>query len=207
MAATDVASTVGTWTGAFITIVALFGILGPWFVWRTLRSERHIAINAVDDPKHQFISAGIHLWKGSQLFRRVRVPNLSEPPRLTKQHEYVRNDDQLIEPPSKTGWIMFTQGLRAFSINYEKNGELAIHHREAWLQVHKLWFLAFGLLTRSGHRGDKGQAIQLSNGARLDHQFDREDSEDLFGSLGVLHHELPSSSGDFDKVFFTSYNS
>jgi hypothetical protein len=38
----------------FLAVVALFGIIGPWLVWRTLRSERHIAINTIDYPKNQF---------------------------------------------------------------------------------------------------------------------------------------------------------
>jgi hypothetical protein len=101
---------------------------------------------------------------------------------------------------------MFSQGLPAFSINFQTNGKLLVRDREAWLQIHKLWFLAFGLLSRLDHREDKGQAVILSNGSRLDHQMDEEHSA-LFGSLGVLHHYSPGAPGDFDKVFLTPYNS
>jgi hypothetical protein len=135
------------------------------------------------------------------------VPNLIDPPELKAKREYPRNEDQLLEPPLKTGWIIFAQGLRAFSIDFNRTGKLVIQDREAWLPVHKLWVLAFGLLTRLGDREDKGQAVNFTSGSRLDHDTDRGEREDLFGSLGVLQHIPPTSSADLDKVFLTPYNS
>jgi uncharacterized Tic20 family protein len=61
MASTEVTSTIGTWIAAFLAVLALFGIIGPWLVWRTLRSERHVAISTIDDPKNQFIFPGIQI--------------------------------------------------------------------------------------------------------------------------------------------------
>lgn len=207
MESTDLASTIGTWTAVFLALVALFGILGPWLLWRNLRSERTLAINAIHDPEHQFLSAGVHLWGHARIFRQLRAPNLIDPPQLKATQVFLRKHDQISEPPSRTGWITFAQGLCAFSINFERNGNLVIHDREAWLPVHKLWILAFGLFSRVGRRVDKAQAVNLTNGSRLDHQTPWGDFNDLFGSLGLIKHISPSFPGDLDKIFLMPFGS
>jgi hypothetical protein len=61
---------------------------------------------------------------------------------------------------------MFLQGLRGFSIKFEKGGTLLIRDREAWLEFHELWTLASGLLSRTGPSREQrtgGTAYQWSS--------------------------------------------
>ncbi|KAF2878550.1 hypothetical protein BDV95DRAFT_557755 [Massariosphaeria phaeospora] len=171
----DVASTIGTWVAAFLAVVALFGILGPWLIWRTLRSERHVAIEAIDDETHEFVKGGITIWRGTTIFRRVVVPDLTRPPnstdvKLPNPGDYVRRDSVLPKTPSRTGWITMIKALEAYSIPLPGRGELIYRDRDTWIPLHKLWLLAFGLLGRYSVRRDQGQTIQTSNPSRLDYQ-------------------------------------
>jgi pilus assembly protein TadC len=61
MGATDIASVVGTWVAAFVAIIALVGIVGPFLILRASRTERNKAIAAIDDENHQFIGKGVWL--------------------------------------------------------------------------------------------------------------------------------------------------
>ncbi|KAJ5761596.1 hypothetical protein N7533_003635 [Penicillium manginii] len=42
------AGTISTWVAALLAIVALLGVVGPLLIWRANRTERQMALKAVD---------------------------------------------------------------------------------------------------------------------------------------------------------------
>jgi hypothetical protein len=112
----DVASAVGTWLAAGPALIALFGIIAPFLLWIVLRSERHIASRAIDDPLHLFVSSGIPIWYNTRILRRARVPRLTNIPQIPEGFNGQRKDECLKDRPSRTGWIRFCSALRAFSL-------------------------------------------------------------------------------------------
>ncbi|KAF7532066.1 hypothetical protein G7054_g8316 [Neopestalotiopsis clavispora] len=73
----DLTSDIGTWTAAFLAIVALVGIVGPRLAIRAASSDRHRALNAVVDTDRLYVSPGISITSRTRIFRRIRVPNLA----------------------------------------------------------------------------------------------------------------------------------
>jgi hypothetical protein len=206
----DVASTVGTWLAAALALVALLGIIAPFLLWTTLRSERHIAHQAIDDPLHLFVSSGIPIWRKKKIFRRAAVPRLIDIPQLPKEFSGQRQDNCLKDPPSKRGWIGYCSALRAFSLpgSNDRNGDLVVEDRETWLPTHKLWVLVLGLLGRYSDREDKGQVILEKNSNRLDHEDNSGDRESdvLYGSIGPLRYRAHDESGHPDRLYLATYN-
>ncbi|EMD94385.1 hypothetical protein COCC4DRAFT_75279 [Bipolaris maydis ATCC 48331] len=180
----DIASAVGTWLAAVLALVALFGIIGPFLLWTTLRSEKHIAHRAIDDPSHRFVSSGIRIWRDTRILRRARVPRLTDIPQLPRQFNGQRKDDCLIDPPRSK----------------DRSGHLMLGYGHTWLPAHKLWVLVLGLLGRYSNREDKGQVIVDKSNTRLD--YDRDVGEDerdvLHGSIGPLRRCLPLGNKVFD---------
>ncbi|KAF2256033.1 hypothetical protein BU26DRAFT_598818 [Trematosphaeria pertusa] len=206
--AADIASAVGTWLAAGLALVALLGIITPWLLWRALRSERHNALKAVDDPSQLFVSRGLRIWRNTRILKRVRVPKLTDAPQLPPGFVGHKHDDLLRDPPSKTGWVTFCSALRAFSLpgSNDRNGELVIKNWETWQPIHKLWILIFGLLGRYGEREDKGQRIVKFSSTRLDHEEGDEERGVLYGSIGALRHRNREESGDLDRLYLAPYN-
>jgi hypothetical protein len=206
----DIASAVGTWLAVVLALVALFGIIAPFLLWTTLRSERHIAHQAIDDPLHLFVSSGIRIWHNTRILRRARVPRLTDIPQLPKEFNGQRKDDCLKDPPSITGWIGFCSALRAFSLpgSKNRNGDLVVEGRQTWLPAHKLWVLVLGLLGRYSDREDKGQVIVEKSNTRLDYDRDIGDHElgVLHGSIGPLRSRVHDESGHPDSLYLATYN-
>lgn len=86
MAGTDLASSIGTWAAVLLALIALFGVIGPYYIWRTLRSARYVAISGIDDPSRRFVSKGVPIWRsGGQAVRvrkTIRIPDLTGLPAL-----------------------------------------------------------------------------------------------------------------------------
>jgi hypothetical protein len=206
----EVASTVGTWVAAAIAIVALFGILPTWLLWRNVRSTRHLALKELDDPRHKFISKGFHVWRNVYAFKRVKVPYLLEAPRLTG---HLRKDASIPMNPSRTGWIAFLESMQGFTVPVSKGGDLVFDGSETLLPVQKLWILVFGLLGRYSQRRDRGQAIVQEDlrTTRLDHENLHGPREDpllieegvLCGDNGILS---PNESTERYIIHLHSYN-
>ncbi|PSN67534.1 hypothetical protein BS50DRAFT_634891 [Corynespora cassiicola Philippines] len=200
----DIISAVGTWFAAVLAIIALFGILGPWIIWRDLQSDKHIALERVNDPKHEFFSKGLPIWGDIYIFKQVNVPDLTQPPKLDQLTKWNRPAPDLT---SRTGWINFLQTLEASSLPMAKGGRLEFWGKDANLPVQRLWFLAFGLLGRFGHRKDRGQGIHINelNASRLDHEhLLRDPSKDrLCGIFGIL--TLPTLY-NYRIIFLTAYS-
>ena len=84
MAALDIASVIGTWIAAFVAILALVGVIGPVLIWRASRTERNLAISAIDDD-NTFRSRGIHAGPAIWLLQRMRAPILNTAPASFEQ--------------------------------------------------------------------------------------------------------------------------
>ena len=162
MAALDIASVIGTWVAAFVAILALVGIIGPILIWRASRTERHLAIAAVDDDHHIFLSRGVHAGPGIWLLQRMRAPLLDTAPASFEQSLSL-SLDAVKEPISLTNWVQFGILLQAYGVEYRTGDRIEIRNGKTHLPVHKFWILLFGLKGRYGKRRDLGR---LRSGAR-----------------------------------------
>ena len=153
MAALDIAGVIGTWVAAFVAILALVGIIGPILIWRASRTERHLAIAAVDDDNHTFISRGVHAGPGIWLLQRMRAPLLDIAPASFEQSISL-SLDAVKEPISSTNWVQFGILLQAYGVEYRTGDRIVIWNRKTFLPVHKFWILFLGLKGRYGERRD-----------------------------------------------------
>ena len=153
MAALDIASVIGTWVAAFVAILALVGIIGPILIWRASRTERHLAIAAVDDDNHTFISRGVHAGPGIWLLQRMRAPLLDIAPASFEQSVSL-SLDAVKEPISSTNWVQFGILLQAYGVDYRTGDRIEIWRKKTHLPVHKFWILFLGLKGRYGERRD-----------------------------------------------------
>ncbi|KAF1974203.1 hypothetical protein BU23DRAFT_567711 [Bimuria novae-zelandiae CBS 107.79] len=198
----DLASMIRTWVAAALAIIALFGVVGPWLVWRNLRSERNLALTTVNYRSSKFVSKGIRIKDRAYALKKVTVPYLSEPPKL---RGFARKEGPIPDIPSRTGWIALLETMDALSLPQPKGGELIFKDRDTWLPVHKLWLLVLGLLARSGDRDDRGQAIArtFENASRLDHDHLGDSNDGLAGIIGVWNSVARPNT---HQLYFTPYN-
>ena len=201
---TNLAGVIGTWVAVSLALIALFGIVTPILLIRRARSERHIALKAIDDESNEIVHPGIKIPFLPAIGRTISVPKLDTPPRLDGQVRG-RDDRPLNKKNSTTGWVMFTRTLKAYNISQPPNGILHTHRGTSWLHVHRLWILTIGLLGRYGHRPDRGRLRNAPDIERID-QRDLESSDDpnaLYGITGVIRYRR---WGDVDTVFFSSHD-
>jgi hypothetical protein len=59
------------WVAAFIAIVALVGIIGPYLALQASLSDSNRAMNAVQDTPEKYISCGFRVSKRLRIFRRI----------------------------------------------------------------------------------------------------------------------------------------
>lgn len=178
MAALDIASVIGTWVAAFVAILALLGIVGPVLIWRASRTERHLAIAAIDDENNIFRSRGIHAGPGIWLLQRMRTPMLNMAPASVEKSVSL-SLDAVKEPISTTNWVQFGILLQAYGARYRTGDGTEIRNKKAHLLVHKFWILFFGLIGRYGKRRDLGrlrlgiQRVRFSAGGEPPRQIRR----------------------------------
>jgi hypothetical protein len=83
----EIGSLIGTWVAAGVAVIALVGILGPLLVWRTIRTERHKAIDKLSQGGAEsggYVSNGIRVTSTIRLLRHFEAPNLHAVPCLRK---------------------------------------------------------------------------------------------------------------------------
>ena len=166
MAALDIASVTGTWVAAFVAILALVGIIGPIIIWRASRTERHLAVAAIDDDNNIFRSRGIHAGPRIWLLQRMRTPILNIAPTSFEQSMSL-SLDAVKEPISTTNWVQFGILLQAYGARYRTGDGIEIRNKKAHLLVHKFWILFFGLIGRFGKRRDLGRLRLAIQGVRF----------------------------------------
>jgi hypothetical protein len=128
IAGTDLASTIGSWAAVLLALMALFGVIGPYHIWRTLHSARYVAISGIDDPSRRFVSKGVPIWRSSgqavRVRKKIRVSDLTGSPAFKSVDGsgnggvLARMDDAMREPVGRTGWAMFVMALDAYSGPY-----------------------------------------------------------------------------------------
>ena len=132
---TELASVIGTWAAVGLALVALLGIITPILLIRRANSERNLALNAIDDERHEFVRRHIKMPGFRNFGRSIIVPNLENAPALHGQS--LRRDDGAFEKKhSATSWIMFARIIDAYSIERPLGGNLKIYQSQAWLPVH-----------------------------------------------------------------------
>lgn len=162
----DLVSTIGTWFGVGLALLALIGVVAPVLVWRATKSERNKALNALDQggaDTFGYISHGI--WTGTRvrIFRRIRAPLLgSEPVLRSDGHANVllrfRPAGGERQPSEESsGWVQFGSVVEAYNIKVAKGDALEIEKGSTWTPVHTSWLLLVGLLGRYGRWHDKGR--------------------------------------------------
>lgn len=163
MSSLDLASTVGTWVGAGLGLIALVGIVGPLLVWRASLTARNKALSRLDAglaDHADFVSKGVPFSHNVRLFRKVRAPDLSVPPAIQAWKPLWKRDVDLPHKAS-AGWVQLGIALRACGLNYERGDVLVKEDKfgkqTAVLQVSRSWLVIFGLIRRFGFRRHSGK--------------------------------------------------
>jgi hypothetical protein len=127
-----IGSLAGTWVGAGVGLIALFGLLGPFLIWLASRTNRHKTLNAIGQDSHGYISRGWHLGPNIHLWQRVRVPLLRNtgPTRpFSKSVNWTL--DRLKDVDTKATWISFGILLEAYGIAFDRGDGLVIDKERA----------------------------------------------------------------------------
>jgi hypothetical protein len=215
--AVGLSSDIGTWLAILLALIALIGIVTPLLLLRESRSERSLAINALDSRDTGFVTPGLPFRKGTRLFRKIRAPVLSAPPTAAFSLRAC-----VLAPglDSKTGWINLAALVTAYAPEVARGDELEIINKKAWMPCHRFWILALGLRGRYGHRQDRGYEKVETNVSGLiidDDKAGRGEGRDSYGSMpstGKLYgitgsirwkRSLNPNEVAMDEVFFTPH--
>ena len=79
----ELASTIGTWVGAGVGVLALIGIIGPALIWYASTRDRQKMLNAIGRDNNNYLSTGYHMGPNIWLGRRIRAPMLQNADSLT----------------------------------------------------------------------------------------------------------------------------
>ena len=164
--AVEIGSLVGTWVAAGVAIVALIGILGPLLVWRTIRSERHKAIDKLSQRGAEtagYVSKGFQITSTIRLFRPFNAPDLQSAPSLDVPKVDWNNQIPLLTSNSAS-WIKFGRLLECYGFKYSKTNLLEVRGGQVWLPVHRIWIIIIGVVGRYGKRKDNGKLVTRSTG-------------------------------------------
>lgn len=149
----DLASTIGTWIGAGVGIIALIGIVGPALIWYASTQERQKTLNAVGRDNNDYLSPGYHLGPNIWLFQRVRAPLLKHAKSLGTFDTLPALDPSKMKTiDTETSWILLGSLLEAYGISFQKGDSLLIKEGRTLLPIHPSWILAIGLLGRYSNR-------------------------------------------------------
>jgi hypothetical protein len=157
----EIGSLIGTWVAAGVAVIALVGILGPLLVWRTIRTERHKAIDKLSQGGAEsggYVSNGIRVTSTIRLLRHFEAPNLHAVPCLRKPKLDWDRSTTLVTTNSAS-WIQFARTLECYHIEYTKTRSLQIRDGQVWLPVHRTWIIIIGIIGRYGRRKDNGKLI------------------------------------------------
>ncbi|RDW83788.1 uncharacterized protein DSM5745_04114 [Aspergillus mulundensis] len=190
----DLLGVIGTWVAAFLAIIALAGIIPAYILYRTSQTEHYEAPSQIDDKNHEYISKGYTLLPGRRFFRSIRVPDLTQPPRLARNANEpevtIHRDCALLDrdgSPSATSWVNFISLLRAYGVSPRAiGGKLKISGTETLLPVHRSWVLLMGLIDRYCWRIDYGLFVdEPSNPAWA--AFGNDSLNGLSGIIDRIH--------------------
>jgi hypothetical protein len=164
MGSLDVMGVVGTWVAVGLALSALLGVVGPLLVWRASKSARNRALARLDEKPSTsfgFVTPGLRLGPGTRLFRRVRVPILTEsksPKLLSKwKSEYTNAALPSLE---SAGWVQLGAVLRNYELRFPTKDALVLKEETMRLPVSIVWLFIFGLIGRFGSRSDSGGWIE-----------------------------------------------
>lgn len=204
----ELAGVIGTWMAVFLALVALVGLLPAYLLYKRSRSENAVAIAAIDDPRHTFVS-GIRIF-GVVLAQKFRIPDLREPPQLAALEnatlDKIPSEGLLGPVKSGTAWVEFAQLITAVFPGFELGGRslLSFEHGEAYLPVHKTWLIALGILHRYSLRLDHGLPLGAAVEAAADGGMVQEVR--LSGLSGYLdYREVGSSLYRFEENHVISF--
>ncbi|KAH9229064.1 hypothetical protein K456DRAFT_1764696 [Colletotrichum gloeosporioides 23] len=77
MSSIDAASLAGTWISSSLAIIALIGIIGPFYALKTAYGTKTRVLNGVWDENRTYLTKGWAIGNSPALFRRSQVPNLA----------------------------------------------------------------------------------------------------------------------------------
>jgi hypothetical protein len=165
------AGTIGTWVAVFLVLAALAGILPAYLLYKKSRTQRVQALTLVDDPGHTFVSGGVRL-PGIRLNQKIKVPDLSSPPRLQSLVS-LPNPGRLGQRRSTTNCVNFAHVMMATFpsikiIPGKKGSDLAFAGDQSYLRVHRSWILLLGVLHRYAFRPDYGIPLGAATDADME---------------------------------------
>ncbi|KAK8097540.1 hypothetical protein PG984_016679 [Apiospora sp. TS-2023a] len=149
----DLVSTIGTWVGAGIGIIALIGIVGPALIWYASTRDKQKTLNEIGRENNGYLSRGFHMGPNIWLGRRVRAPLLRNADSLKTFGVLPSLDASKIKTlQTETSWVLYGLLLEAYSIPFKKGDGLLVREKKALLAVHPSWILVIGLLGRFSDR-------------------------------------------------------
>lgn len=160
----DLASTIGTWVGAGIGIIALIGIVGPALIWYASTRDRQKLLNAIGRDNNNYLSRGVHVGPNNWLGQRVRAPMLEGSLSLGALDSLPSLKlDKLKTGPMETSWILFGSLLEAYGIPFQRGDQLAMKQGRAMLPIHPSWIFIIGLLGRySDRKSQSGNSMKIA---------------------------------------------
>ncbi|KAG4441983.1 hypothetical protein IFR05_002551 [Cadophora sp. M221] len=117
MGATDLAGVIGTRVAAGLGIIALVGIIGPILVWRASRTDRHKALDALENTNTDFISKGYKAGPNIRLDRIIKAPMLNTEPRQMIRN-FVWNAASKRAAVESLSWVKLGLVLKAYGLDY-----------------------------------------------------------------------------------------
>lgn len=145
----DLASTIGTWVGAGVGIIALIGIVGPAVIWYASTRDRQKTLNAIGRDNNNYLSPGYHLGPNIWLGQRIRAPMMKKADSVKPFDTLPAFDANKINPAdTEATWVLFGSLLEAYGVSFKRGDNLVIRGGKALLAIHPRWILTIGLLGR-----------------------------------------------------------
>ena len=186
----DLIDAIDIWVVVFLTLIALLDVVALIFMIRQIKSERNIALNLIDDKKHEFVRKDFKLLDISKFTRFINASNFANVSRLNEQ-TLLRKNETLERKQSITNWIMFVRTLNAYSINVLFDDTLKIHESRSWMFVHRLWILVVDFLKRYDHVSNQERVLNASSEKRIDQrEIETRDKRALFDIIDTFCHLL-----------------
>jgi hypothetical protein len=199
MGTTDIVSAVGTWIAVGLATVALLGVVGPLLVWRASKTARNQGLAGLDRgyaDSSGFVTKGFSFGREIRLFRRVRAPNLRDPPKV-QGRKPVWDGHASLPPKESAGWVQLGATIRAYSFSYERGEFLTFHDGQAMLTVSYIWLIIIGLSGRFGLRQDHGKwPTQRPKGVTFDQAIPGSRLRGAYPPIQRLYTAVP---GDFKQ--------